>query len=144
MYILGTKKQGEQSKKKPFSFFLEYIYNNYLFDQDGFFLAFLKPGFFLSLILASLLSKPYGFKVTLNSASQSISALAIANLIASACPLRPPHDIVTAISNCWRYVPPNTSNAINAASNICLLPPKYCSTVSSLPFDLTTVITPFP
>ena len=35
-----------------------YQKNNYLFDQVGAFLAFFKPGFFLSLTLGSLLSNP--------------------------------------------------------------------------------------
>jgi hypothetical protein len=70
------------------SFSVSWIYVYYLFDQVGLFLAFFKPGFFLSLILGSLLSKPYGFNASLNSEFQSINALANHNFIASAC-----HDI---------------------------------------------------
>lgn len=66
----------------------------YLFDHVGPFLAFFNPGFFLSLILGSLLSSPYGFKVSLNSGFHSIKALANHNLIASACP-DIPHPLTT-------------------------------------------------
>jgi len=58
--------------------------NVYLFDRVGLFLAFFKPGFFLSLILGSLLSNQYGFNVNLNSEFRSINALENHSLIASA------------------------------------------------------------
>jgi len=75
---------------------------NYLFDRVGPFLAFFKPGFFLSLILGSLLSNPYGFKVSLNSGFHSINALANPSLIASACPDIPQPLTTISASNILR------------------------------------------
>gem|GEM_PF-4045678 len=74
----------------------------YLFDRVGPFLAFLRPGFFLSLILGSLLSNPNGFKVTLKSVFHSINALANPSLIASACPEIPHPFTTTSASNFLR------------------------------------------
>jgi hypothetical protein len=76
-----------------------YVINNYLFDHVGAFLAFFKPGFFLSLTLGSLLSNPYGFNVGLKSEFHSINALANPNLIASECPAIPPPNTRMCASN---------------------------------------------
>jgi hypothetical protein len=64
----------------------------YLFDHLCAFLALTKPGFFLSLILASLLRRPYGFNVILKSLFHEIRDLAIPNLIASAAPANHPQE----------------------------------------------------
>ena len=86
-------------KKSPLKIRALYFGKNYLFDQVGAFLAFFKPGFFLSLTLGSLLSKPCGFKESLSSEFQSINALAKASLIASDCPAIPPPTILISASN---------------------------------------------
>ena len=54
----------------------------YLFDQVGAFLAFLRPGFFLSLTRESLASIPYGLSINLRSGLDSVRAFANHSLIA--------------------------------------------------------------
>jgi len=92
---------------------------DYLFDQVGAFLAFFKPGFFLSFLLGSLFKTHCGFKVVLNSLFRSIIALASANLIASACHEVPPHLITISPSNLFRYSGPRIVIGERAASMKC-------------------------
>ncbi len=63
---------------------------NYLFENCGALLAFLRPYFFLSFILGSLVRNPAFFKAALNSSSAFNSALEIPCLIAPAWPVNPP------------------------------------------------------
>ena len=74
-----------------------YIYF-YRFENWNFFLAFFWPNFFLSTILGSLVKRPFGFKILLNSLSISQRAFEIANLNASTWPLEPPPIIEALIS----------------------------------------------
>jgi len=55
---------------------------NYLFDQDGDFLAFFFPGFFLSTFLASLVKSQAAFKSFLFASLFSAKALESQYLIA--------------------------------------------------------------
>jgi len=64
--------------------------NNYLFENCGALLAFLRPYFFLSTILSSLVRNPAFLSAGLNCSSALTSALAIPCLIAPDCPLSPP------------------------------------------------------
>lgn len=121
-----------------------YGFHFYLFDRVGPFLAFFKPGFFLSLILGSLLSKPYGFNVSLRSASYRISALAMPSLIASDCPAMPHPVSVISASNCLILSIPSVERGANALSKRYRFPQKYSWSDLSLPLGVLTTKLPLP
>lgn len=73
-------------------------YKYYRFENCGAFLAFLKPYFFLSIRLESLVKYPSNFSAVLFSGLTLQSALTNPNRIASVCPVKPPPVAFTYIS----------------------------------------------
>ncbi len=120
------------------------ILHCYLLDRVGPFLAFFKPGFFLSLILGSLLSNPYGFNVNLSSALCKISALAIPSLIASDCPAIPHPLKVISASKFLICSTPIVERESSALSKRYRFPPKYSWSDLSLPLGVLTMKLPLP